>query len=76
MPDQRLILVVLDPHGMWPILAAIVRPRHKPGHQGNSSPRTLLDDKEVANRKVPHTIPFIVTFEETFDVGVKMRSGG
>jgi hypothetical protein len=32
MPDQRLVLVVLDAYGVWPILAAIVGPSQKPGH--------------------------------------------
>jgi hypothetical protein len=31
-PCQRLVLVVLDAHGMWPILAAIVRPGQKSSH--------------------------------------------
>jgi arylsulfatase len=33
-----------------------------------------VDDKEVAASKVPHTIPFIIAFEETFDVGVDTRT--
>ena len=31
MPDQRFILVVLDAYSVWPVLAAVVRPRQKPG---------------------------------------------
>jgi arylsulfatase A-like enzyme len=34
-----------------------------------------VDDKEVATRKIPHTIPFIIAVEETFDVGVDTRTG-
>jgi arylsulfatase A-like enzyme len=34
-----------------------------------------VDDKEVATRKIPHTIPFIIAIEETFDVGVDTRTG-
>jgi len=34
-----------------------------------------VDGKEVATRKIPHTIPFIIALEETFDVGVDTRTG-
>jgi arylsulfatase len=33
-----------------------------------------VDDKEVANKKVPHTIPFMMSIDETFDVGVDTRT--
>jgi arylsulfatase len=33
-----------------------------------------VDDKEVANNKVPHTVPFLFTIDETFDVGVDTRT--
>jgi arylsulfatase len=33
-----------------------------------------VDGKEVANKKVPHTIPFIMTIDETFDVGTDLRT--
>ena len=33
-----------------------------------------VDDKEVANQKVPHTVPFIMAIDETFDVGVDTRT--
>jgi arylsulfatase A-like enzyme len=33
-----------------------------------------VDDKEVANRKVPHTIPFLMAIDETFDIGVDTRT--
>jgi hypothetical protein len=33
-----------------------------------------VDDKEVANQKIPHTIPFLLTLDETFDVGMDIRT--
>jgi arylsulfatase len=33
-----------------------------------------VDDREVANRKVPRTIPFLMAIDETFDVGVDTRT--
>jgi arylsulfatase A-like enzyme len=33
-----------------------------------------VDGKEVANKKVPHTIPFLMTIDETFDVGSDLRT--
>jgi hypothetical protein len=33
-----------------------------------------VDDKEVATKKVPHTIPFLMAIDETFDVGVDSRT--
>ena len=39
-------------------------------------PSTLkVDGKEVDNKKVPHTIPALMTIDETFDVGVDTRTG-
>jgi arylsulfatase len=34
-----------------------------------------VDGKEVANKKIPHTVPAIMTIDETFDVGVDTRTG-
>ncbi len=34
---------------------------------------TVLDER-VASTKVPHTIPFLMTLAETFDVGVDTRT--
>ena len=34
-----------------------------------------VDDKEVASRTIPHTMPFLETIDETFDVGVDTRTG-
>ena len=33
-----------------------------------------VDDKDVASQKVPHTVPFIMSIDETFDVGVDTRT--
>jgi arylsulfatase len=33
-----------------------------------------VDGKDVATNRVPHTIPFLVTIDETFDVGVDTRT--
>ena len=33
-----------------------------------------VDDREVANKKVPRTIPFLMAIDETFDVGVDTRT--
>jgi hypothetical protein len=34
-----------------------------------------MDNKEVAARKIPHTVPFLFALDETFDVGVDTRTG-
>ncbi|WP_409995166.1 arylsulfatase [Rhizobium leguminosarum] len=34
-----------------------------------------VDGKEVASQKVANTVPFLMTIDETFDVGVDTRSG-
>lgn len=34
-----------------------------------------VDGKEVANAKIPHTIPALMPWDETFDVGVDTRTG-
>jgi hypothetical protein len=34
-----------------------------------------VDGKEVARKTIPHTIPFVETIDETFDVGVDTRTG-
>ena len=33
-----------------------------------------VDGKEVANQEIPHTIPSLMTIDETFDVGVDTRT--
>ena len=43
---------------------------------GKGGTRVLtVDGKEVANKKIPHTTPFEISLEETFDVGVDTRTG-
>ncbi|HEX8893620.1 MAG TPA: arylsulfatase, partial [Terriglobales bacterium] len=34
-----------------------------------------VDGKTVASQTMPHTIPFLMSFDETFDVGVDTRTG-
>jgi hypothetical protein len=34
-----------------------------------------VDGKEVDNKKIPHTIPVLMTIDESFDVGVDTRLG-
>jgi arylsulfatase len=34
-----------------------------------------VDGKEVARNTIPHTIPFLMTIDESFDVGVDTRTG-
>jgi arylsulfatase A-like enzyme len=34
-----------------------------------------IDGTEVANQKIPHTVPFIMPWDETFDVGMDTRTG-
>lgn len=33
-----------------------------------------VDNNEVANQKIPHTVPFLMTLGETFDVGSDSRT--
>jgi arylsulfatase A-like enzyme len=33
-----------------------------------------VDENEVANQKIPHTIPFLMALDETFDIGVDTRT--
>ena len=33
-----------------------------------------VDGDEVANQKIPHTLPFIMSIDETFDIGVDTRT--
>ena len=34
-----------------------------------------VDGKEVDKKTIPHTVPAILTFDESFDVGVDTRTG-
>jgi hypothetical protein len=45
-----------------------------PGFGKSGTGVLKVDDKEVATSKVPHTIPFLMTIDETFDVGVDTRT--
>jgi hypothetical protein len=33
-----------------------------------------VDGKEVATKQIPHTAPFVLTMDETFDVGIDLRT--
>ena len=46
-----------------------------PGFGKGGTGTLRVDNNEVAKQTIPHTIPFIVTMEETFDVGVDTRTG-
>lgn len=45
-----------------------------PGFGKGGSGILKVDDKEVANQKIAHTIPFLMAIDETFDVGVDTRT--
>jgi arylsulfatase A-like enzyme len=45
-----------------------------PGFGKSGTGVLKVDDKEVANKKIPHTIPFFMALDETFDVGVDTRT--
>jgi arylsulfatase len=45
-----------------------------PGFGKGGTGTLTVDDHTVASSPVPHTIPFIITLEETFDVGVDTRT--
>ena len=34
-----------------------------------------VDGREVASKQIPYTMPVVMTFDETFDVGVDTRTG-
>ena len=52
-----------------------------PGVSGERSPGKggdgilTVDGKEIARKKIPHTIPLLMTADETFDVGSDTRTG-
>jgi arylsulfatase len=41
----------------------------RPGFGKSGSGTLKVDHKEVANKKIPHTIPFLMALGETFDIG-------
>ena len=45
-----------------------------PGFGKGGTGMLKVDDREVASTKVPHTIPFIMALDETFDVGIDTRT--
>jgi len=45
-----------------------------PGFGKGGTGTLRVDDNEIASNKVPHTIPFLITIDETFDVGVDTRT--
>ncbi|HMF11953.1 MAG TPA: arylsulfatase, partial [Gemmataceae bacterium] len=45
-----------------------------PGFGKSGTGILSVDRKAVANKKIPHTIPFLMTIDETFDVGIDLRT--
>ena len=45
-----------------------------PGFGKGGTGTLRVDGKDVANKKVERTIPFLMTIDETFDIGVDMRT--
>ncbi|MDY0884669.1 arylsulfatase [Dongia soli] len=45
-----------------------------PGYGKGGHGVLKVDGKEVASQTIPHTIPFMMTIDETFDVGIDTRS--
>src|SRR5215813_6891799 len=45
-----------------------------PGFGKSGTGVLSVDGKGVANKKIPHTIPFVMTIDETFDVGIDSRT--
>ena len=46
-----------------------------PGFGKGGTGILLVDGKAVASKTIPHTIPFVITIGESFDVGVDTRTG-
>ena len=46
-----------------------------PGMAKSGTGVLSIDGKEVARKSIPHTVPAIMTIDESFDVGVDTRSG-
>ena len=46
-----------------------------PGFGKGGTGTLSVDGKEVARKSIPHTIPFLMTIDESFDVGVDTRTG-
>jgi arylsulfatase len=45
-----------------------------PGFGKGGTGTLKVDAKDVATRQVPHTVPFLISIDETFDVGVDLRT--
>ena len=45
-----------------------------PGFGKGGTGVLTVDGKEVASKTIPHTIPFVETIDETFDVGIDTRT--
>jgi len=45
-----------------------------PGFGKGGSGVLSVDGKQVASNTIPHTIPFLMTIDETFDIGVDTRT--
>jgi len=45
-----------------------------PGFAKGGTGVLRLDGKDVATNRIPHTVPFLMTIDETFDVGIDTRS--
>jgi hypothetical protein len=48
----------------------------KPGFGEGGTGVLKVDGNEVANQKIPHTTPFLMTLGETFDVGSHPNGSG
>jgi arylsulfatase A-like enzyme len=46
----------------------------RPGFGKGGSGVLSIDGKEVASKTIPHTIPFLMSIDETFDVGIDTRT--
>jgi arylsulfatase A-like enzyme len=46
-----------------------------PGFAKGGTATLKVDGKEVATTKFPKTIPFLMTIDETFDIGIDLRTG-
>ena len=45
-----------------------------PGFGKGGTGVLAVDSKELATKKIPHTAPFLLTMDETFDVGIDLRT--
>jgi arylsulfatase A-like enzyme len=45
-----------------------------PGFGKSGSGTLSIDGKQAASKQIPHTIPFLMTIDETFDVGIDLRT--